>query len=195
MTISSCCTLLYAAFPGLLSANQLAWLTLTDICVLLSPQDSPEHPGAGRAGGSDPPQPGPQPGNAATRKVTPPGLLGAGNSTGVLLFEKTIKAGGREDHPHGSPGHSRGKALEHGCKPTHPLLGETWSSSCGAAGTVRGPQGSHVGTRCPPGSPVRAPSPALPASAREAGWDPFPFPAPSPRQGAWPLTELIEPVS
>lgn len=94
MTISSCCTFLYAAFPGLLSANQLAWLTLTDICVLLSPQDSPEHPGAGRAGGSDPPQPGPQPGNAATRKVTPPGLLGAGNSTGVLLFEKIIKAGG-----------------------------------------------------------------------------------------------------
>lgn len=84
------------------------WHLPSDVCVLLSAQDSPEQAGAGgarvRLAGT---------GTAArkqagTRKVTPPGLLGTGNCADVVPFETFVKSSNERGSSPLPPGHSGG---------------------------------------------------------------------------------------
>lgn len=138
--------------------------------------------------------------------MTPLGLLRAGNSIEAVLFEKIIKCGRREDHPHRSQGRAEVAVKMWHCfgntaaNRTHTLLEEAQSSLHRAAEMGKCPQGTlnpracsrlPVGTHCPArhlrSALLQQPPPLLherqlplpcffSASTREAVWDIFSFP-------------------
>lgn len=110
VTLFSLCTFPYEAFPGVLPANSRGWgwHLPSDVCVLLSAQDSPEQAGAGGARGQLAGTGTAARKQAGTRKVTPPGLLGTGNCADVVPFETFVKSSNERGSAPLPPGHSGG---------------------------------------------------------------------------------------
>lgn len=129
---------------------------LTDICVLLSTRDSPEHPGTGGARGSDPLE---QDHSQETSRYQKGDTTGTSQSWKRHL-RRSLSIVRREDHPHCTPGHSKGireavaMLWEHGCKPSIHAAGRgAQNSSHGAAEMVKCPQGTLNPQQAPAAQP------------------------------------------